>query len=64
MTVSELIKELNKFDSNLDVGGIGHFAELLNINDIRLYKQPYTSIDGTREEFIVLDIDDKGPEPD
>jgi hypothetical protein len=58
MKVSELVSELLKMDQDLPVGGIGHFGELLDIQ--RIYKSDWF----IRKEFIVIEIESAGDEPD
>jgi hypothetical protein len=54
MTVAELKQKLNEFDDTLEIGGSGHFGEILEIDG--LYK--------SREGFVVLDMESAGEEPD
>lgn len=54
MTVGELIKELEKYDKAIEVGGSGHFGELLRIWDV--YKH--------RDGYVCIDIESAGDEPD
>jgi hypothetical protein len=56
MKVSELIKELKKHDPNIEVGGVGHFGELLEIYDVRICTDD--------KGFIGLDIEYAGECPD
>lgn len=53
MTVGELIKELEKYDKDVEVGGSGHFGEMLEISSV--YKH---------REYVCVDIDSAGDEPD
>jgi hypothetical protein len=56
--VKDLIKKLNEFDPEMPVGGEGYYGELLELEDVRLsfmYHKPH---------FVVLEIEDKGEEPD
>lgn len=57
MKVHEVITKLKEFDGNLDIGGVGHFGEILYIDDIHEYISH-------SETFIVIDIDEKGDEPE
>jgi hypothetical protein len=54
MTVEELKQKLNEFDDKLEIGGSGHFGEILEIDGL------YMSRDG----FVVLEMDSAGEEPD
>ena len=54
MTVGELKEELNYFDDELEIGGSGHFGEILDIDWI--YK--------CRKGFVVLEMESAGNEPD
>ena len=56
MTVAELKEKLNEFDDTLEIGGLGHFGEILEID--RLYKSRF------RKGFVVLEIESAGEEPD
>jgi len=56
--VKDLIQKLKKFDPEMPVGGEGYYGELLKLEDVRLsfaYHKP---------KFVVLEIEDKGEEPD
>lgn len=44
MTVGELKKELEKFDDSLEVGGSGHFDELLELYSVDLDERKGQSI--------------------
>ena len=54
MTVKQLVQKLGYFDQDRDIGGSGHYGELLNIE--KLYNSP----DG----FVVIQIEDPGSYPD
>ena len=53
MTVGQAKRKLNEFDERLELGGVGHFGEILEIDFM------YLSIDG----FVALDIESAGEEP-
>jgi hypothetical protein len=54
MTVGEVIKELEKYDKDTEVGGSGYFGELLEIYSI--YKHD-------REGYVCINIERAGDEP-
>ena len=54
MKVAELKQKLNEFDEKLEIGGSGHFGEILEIDGL------YMSRDG----FVVLVMERAGEEPD
>ena len=54
MTVSELIEELKKHDGNLQVGGRGHYGELLEIYSVGV----------NREGSVSIEIESAGDIPD
>ena len=53
MTIVELKKRLNDFDDKLEIGGSGHFGEILNIDGLYL----------SRGSFVVLEMESAGEEP-
>lgn len=53
MLIKELIKELQNYDEDFEVGGVGHFGELLEIDHI--YKE------GSN---VLIIIESAGIEPD
>jgi len=54
MTVAELKQKLSEFDDKLEIGGYGHYGEILEIEGV------YKSRDG----FVALDMESAGEEPD
>ncbi len=55
MTIKELIEKLKEFDPELEVGGIGHFGECLEIRDVYIQD---------RENFVGILTQWAGNEPD
>ena len=55
MKVKELIKKLSEFDGNLDVGGVGHYGEMLEIYSIRK---------SDLRNYIEIEIESPGDEPE
>lgn len=53
MKVKDLIKKLEEFDKEKQVGGCGHFGEILEIYDVR-----------NRYDYVEIVIEDAGQEPD
>ena len=65
MTVIELIQKLSHFDSNYEVGGSGHFGELLEIEDVYLKDVRGHKINGKQiDPFVIIRIEWAGNEPD
>ena len=65
MKVKELIEKLKSFDENLEVGGSGHFGELLEIYDVDLSTMNY--LDSNRNplpKFVAISMEGAGDEPD
>ncbi len=58
MKVKDLITELQKYDPDLDVGGSGHFGELLEISYVSL------SCEFTTPRFVHIAVEYPGDEPD
>ena len=58
ITVKELILKLQQFDQELPVGGEGYYGEYLELEDVRL------SFANNRSKFVVIELEDKGEEPD
>lgn len=54
MTVGELKQRLSEFDDDLEIGGSGHFGEVLEIWGV------HKSVRG----FVRLDVESSGEEPD
>ncbi len=55
MVLKQLIEELQKYDSDLPVGGVGHFGEILDI---------YSVTHRDNDNFIGMYIEYAGEEPD
>lgn len=53
MKVKELIDKLNEFDGELEVGGSGHFGELLEIYWVEL-----------KETFVAISVEYADNHPD
>ena len=68
MKVKELIEKLQQFDPEMEVGGSGHFGELLEIYDVNLSEQDEaTYVDGNfiqLPKWVRLYIQYAGSEPD
>lgn len=58
MIVNELIEILNQFDKNLEIGGTGHFREILRIDNVT----KVTSI-SDNNTYVSIEIKDKGSDP-
>ena len=54
MTVAELKLKLNEFNEDLEIGGLGHFGEILEIYG--LHK--------SNEGFVGLEMESAGEEPE
>jgi hypothetical protein len=55
MKVKELIKKLSEFDGNLNVGGVGHYGEILEIYSVRK---------GNLRNYVEIEIEPPGDEPE
>lgn len=61
MTIREFKEIIKDFPDDLQIGGIGHFGELLDINSVE-YKDDKHSL--PPRPFIGMRIDSAGEEPD
>lgn len=55
MTIKELKSQLDKFDENLEVGGCGHFGELLQLSEVGYH---------VAGNYVFLEIESAGDEPE
>ena len=60
MTVKELKEKLNEYPDDMEVGGSGHFGEILEIQYLSLYD----NYDAEQTKYLALSIEYAGIEPD
>ena len=67
MTKKELIELINKYPDDMEIGGCGHYGEILQIENIYLYKSSGTILsyeNPKHDKFIVINIESPGREPE
>ena len=57
MTVKELKEKLNEFPDNMEIGGSGHFGEILELRGLFIE-------DMTGEKYVRMDIEWEGSDPE
>ena len=61
MNVKELKKILNEFPEDMEIGGSGHFGEILELRGLEVYGiDPLTKTDNP---YVKMDIEWAGPDP-
>jgi hypothetical protein len=59
MTIKDLKAHLEKFDPDMEVGGMGHFGELLSIEAVEKVGPPYTNF-----VFVAIKTESPGDSPE